>query len=84
MAGFIMGEDGPSLTLAATPSGLKLTARIVVDIDANGAAWLRGEFAGRSDSSYASMLDARLLTVEIPKLLTELRAQLADASGVTE
>lgn len=55
-------------------------AHIVVVLDAQGRASLRGYFSGRHDSTYAVMDDARLGR-EITKLLGELRDQLSPVTS---
>ena len=51
-------------------------AHMVVSIGLDGQTTLRGFFAGRTDALYAPLPDDRLLTLELPKLLEELRAQI--------
>lgn len=51
-------------------------AHMVVSIDLDGQTTLQGFFAGRTDSLYAPLPDDRLLAIELPKLLDELRAQI--------
>lgn len=80
-----MNTVGINQDIAQNGQGVDMaSARIIIDIAADGACHLRSEFMGRVDACYATVPDERLLAVEIPKLLAELRAQLASSSELTE
>lgn len=64
----------PSLVVQPfLPDGV---AHIVITLDEFGSAKLRSFFCGRFDASYRVRPDAAVLA-ELPKLLAELRAQMA-------
>jgi hypothetical protein len=56
-------------------------AHIVLSIDAAGNASLRSFIAGQHDATYAPLPDDRLLKIEVPKLLAELRLRFETAGN---
>lgn len=58
-------------------------AHIVLAIDGDGKASLRGFFNNMHDSTYMAVPDEQLLLLEVPKLLAELRHQIQGLSGST-
>jgi hypothetical protein len=71
----------PKANPAAEPGLYDSVARIEIRLTKEGRAYLGSQFMGEFDSSYAHKSDERLLGVEVPKLLAELRQQIQESFG---
>jgi hypothetical protein len=58
------------------PQEVAASAQIVVDINQDGSVHMTATCWGEPDSTYAAVSDQRLLAVQIPFVLAELRLQL--------
>jgi hypothetical protein len=71
----------PKAAPAAEPGLYDSVARIEILLTKEGRAYLKSQFMGEFDSSYAYQSDRQLLGVVVPELLADLRAQIQESFG---
>ena len=77
----VSGREQPAAKPAAKPGLYDSVARIEISLDSQGRTWMKAYFNGHFDSTYGNCSDERLLGVELPKLLAELREQIQESLG---
>jgi hypothetical protein len=77
----LAGREQPTAKPAAKPGLYDSVARIEISLDSQGRTWMKAYFNGHFDSTYGNCSDERLLGVELPKLLAELREQIQESLG---